>query len=152
MVAGGHLTDTPLDSVYSGVVSLRSVRMTTFLAEHNEMDRWATGIGNAYLEAYTSEKVCIITRAEFGELAGRLLMIAKALYGLNKSSGLHSQSAYRLYYMIWGSILATVIRVYGCEIREITMNILLFMSTIWKLLRVCQMQLSRTFSLSTSSS
>jgi hypothetical protein len=87
LVAGGHLTDTPLDSVYSGVVSLRSVRMIAFLAEHNEMELWATDIGNAYLEAYTSEKVCIIAGGEFGELAGHLLVIIKALYGL-KSSGL----------------------------------------------------------------
>ena len=27
LVAGGHLTDTPVDSVYSGVVSLRSLRL-----------------------------------------------------------------------------------------------------------------------------
>jgi hypothetical protein len=87
LVAGGHLTDTPLDIVYSGVVSQRSVKMITFLAEHNVMELWATDIGNAYLEAYTSEKVCIIAEGEFGELAGHLLVIVKALYGF-KSSGL----------------------------------------------------------------
>jgi hypothetical protein len=58
--------------------------MIAFLAEHNKMELWATDIGNAYLEAYTSEKVCIIA---FGELAGHLLVIVKALYGL-MSSGL----------------------------------------------------------------
>ena len=51
------------------------------------MELWATDIGNTYLEAYTSEKVCIIAGVEFGELAGHLLVIVKALYGL-KSSGL----------------------------------------------------------------
>ena len=34
-VAGGHLTDPLLDSVYSGVVSLRSLRLVIFLAELN---------------------------------------------------------------------------------------------------------------------
>ena len=32
MVADGHLTDIPLDSVYSGVVSLRGLRIILFLA------------------------------------------------------------------------------------------------------------------------
>jgi hypothetical protein len=61
--------------------------MIAFLAKHNEMELWATDIGNAYLEAYTSEKVCIIAGGEFGELASHLLVIVTALYGL-KSSGL----------------------------------------------------------------
>ena len=34
-VAGGHLTGPPLDSIYSGVVSLRSLRLVIFLAELN---------------------------------------------------------------------------------------------------------------------
>jgi len=59
MVAGGHLTEVPLDSVYSGVVSLRGLRMCIFLAELNGMETYATDIGNAYLEAKTEEKVCI---------------------------------------------------------------------------------------------
>ena len=32
LVAGGHLTETPVDSVYSGVVSQRSLRLVIFLA------------------------------------------------------------------------------------------------------------------------
>jgi hypothetical protein len=35
MVADGHLTDIPLESVYSGVVSLRGLRIITFLSELN---------------------------------------------------------------------------------------------------------------------
>ena len=46
MVADGHLPEVPLDSVYSGVVSLR---MCVFLAELNGMEAYATDIGNAYL-------------------------------------------------------------------------------------------------------
>ena len=30
LVAGGHLTDTPIDSVYSSVVSLRGLRLVVF--------------------------------------------------------------------------------------------------------------------------
>ena len=87
LVAGGHLTETPIDSVYSGVVSLKSVRLIAFIAELNGLDTWSTDIGSAYLEAETKEKVCIIAGPEFGELMGHLLIIIKALYGL-RSSGL----------------------------------------------------------------
>ena len=37
LVADGHLTDIPVDSVYSGVVSLRGFRLIVFLAELNGM-------------------------------------------------------------------------------------------------------------------
>jgi Reverse transcriptase (RNA-dependent DNA polymerase) len=85
LVADGHLTDIPLDSVYSGVVSLRGFRLVLFLAELNELQLWATDIGNAYLEAYTSEKVYIIAGPEFGDREGHILVISKALYRLRSS-------------------------------------------------------------------
>ena len=85
-VAGGHRTSTPTSSVYSGVVSLQGIRLVTFLAELNDLELWGTDVGNAYLESYTTEKVCFIAGEEFGELAGHTMMIVKALYGL-KSSG-----------------------------------------------------------------
>ena len=87
LVAGGHLTDTPIDSVYSSVVSLRGIRILTFIAELNDCEVWATDIGNAYLESFTKEKVYIIAGPEFGDREGCTLIISKALYGL-KSSGL----------------------------------------------------------------
>ena len=43
---------------------------------------WTTNIGKAYLEALTSEKVCIRVGPEFGNLEGHLLIIYKVLYGL----------------------------------------------------------------------
>ena len=52
------MTKHPEDSVYSSVVSLRSLRLVTFLAELNGLELMAGDIGNAYLEAYTDEKVC----------------------------------------------------------------------------------------------
>ena len=86
-VAGGHRTSTPVDSTYSGVVSLQGIRIVTFLAELNDLELWGTDIGNAYLESYTSEKVAFIAGPEFGpELEGHTCIIQKALYGL-KSSG-----------------------------------------------------------------
>lgn len=56
-----------------------------FLAELNDMEVWATDIGNAYLEATTQEKLYIIGGSEFGKLEGHILVIQKALYGLRSS-------------------------------------------------------------------
>ena len=86
MVADGHLTDDPAEDVYSGVVSLRSLRLTIFLAELNDLELWGADIGNAYLEAKTDEKVFVVAKPEFGDREGSILVIHKALYGL-KSSG-----------------------------------------------------------------
>ena len=69
-MAGGHLTDTPIDSVYSSVVSLRAIRLLTFIAELNDMEVWCTDIGNAYLESFTQEKVYIVAGPEFGDDKG----------------------------------------------------------------------------------
>ena len=87
LVAGGHLTPDPIHSIYSGVVSTRSLRLTIFLAKLNNMKAWAADIGNAYLEATTKETLYIIAGPEFEELQGHILVIDKALYGL-KISGL----------------------------------------------------------------
>ena len=46
-VAGGHRTSVPVDSVYSGVVSLLGERIISFLAELNDLELWGTDIGNA---------------------------------------------------------------------------------------------------------
>ena len=39
--------------------------MCIFLAELDDMEAYATDIGNAYLEATTQEKVCIKAGSEF---------------------------------------------------------------------------------------
>ena len=87
LVAAGNLTPDPIDSIYSGVVSTRSLGLSIFLAKLNTIDVWGADIGNAYLEATTKEKIYIVAGPEFEELQGHILVIHKALYGL-KSSGL----------------------------------------------------------------
>ena len=77
----------PVESVYSGAVSLRGLRLMLFLAELNDLETWATDIGNAHLEAITLEKVHIIAGPEFGDREGHTLVTCKALHGL-RSSGL----------------------------------------------------------------
>ena len=106
LVAGGHLTDDPIESVYSSVVSLRSLRLVIFLAELNQLELWGADVGNAYLEAFTKEKVCFVAGDGFGALKGHTLIIVKALYGL-KSSGLR-----------WHERFADTLREMGFEVSK----------------------------------
>ena len=126
LVADGHLTDIPDDSVYSSVVSLKGLCILLFLAELNGLTVWGTDIDNAYLEALTSENVCIRAGPEFGALAGHLLSIYKALYGLRSSGA------------CWHDRLSDVLerkglhhaeqnRTYGCAEMATYMSTLLFM-------------------------
>ena len=87
LVAGGHLTPDPIESIYSGVVSIRFLRLVIFLAKLNNLEVWGADIGNAYLEANTKEKLYVVAGPEFEELEGHILVIYKSLYGL-RSSGL----------------------------------------------------------------
>ena len=73
-VADGHPTKEP-------VVSLRSLRMVVFLSQLNVFEIWGADAGNAYLEAYTDKKFCIIVGPEFKELQGHLLIMIKTLHG-----------------------------------------------------------------------
>ena len=85
LVAGGHLTDSSIDGTYSGVVSLRSLRIAILAAELNQLQIMVGDISSAYLEAYTQERVCFLAGPEFGPLQGHLLVIERALYGLRTS-------------------------------------------------------------------
>ena len=78
LVADGHLTKELNETVYSGVVSLRNLRLAIFLAELNNLQLWGADVGNAYLQALTKEKHYIVGGPEFQELQGHVLVVHKA--------------------------------------------------------------------------
>ena len=47
LVADGHLTPEPIENIYSGVVSLRNLRLVNFLGKLNNLELWGGDIGNA---------------------------------------------------------------------------------------------------------
>ena len=49
LVADGHITPEPIKDIYSGVVSLRNLRLVIFLGKLNQLELWGADIGNAYL-------------------------------------------------------------------------------------------------------
>ena len=77
-----YLIPTPLEFIYSGVVLLRGLQTCVFIGDLDGMVPWAIDIENAYLEAVTSEKVCIRAEPKFAELERHLLIIYKASDGL----------------------------------------------------------------------
>ena len=67
LVADGDLTKEPMETVYSGVGSLRNLRLAMFLGEFNNLELWGADVGNAYLQAHTKEKLYIVGGPEFEE-------------------------------------------------------------------------------------
>ena len=68
LVADSHLTPEPIENIYSGVVSLRYLWLVIFLGKLNNLNIGGADIGNAYLEAFTDEKLYIGAGQEFQEL------------------------------------------------------------------------------------
>ena len=80
LVADGHLTPEPVESIYSGVVSLRNLKLVIFLGKLNNLELWGADIGIGYVEAPTEEKLYIIAGPEFENWEGYILTFSKALY------------------------------------------------------------------------
>ena len=85
-MADGYLTPEPIKNIHSVLVSLRNLRLVIFLGKLNNLDIWGADIANAYLEAFTDEKLYIVAGPEFQEYKGYILIFLKALYELKSSS------------------------------------------------------------------
>ena len=86
-MAGGHLIDTLDHDIYSTTVKSISVKLLQVIAHKSNLEILCGDIGNAYVNAYTNEKVYAIAGKEFGKaIKGSIVIIVRALYGLRTSS------------------------------------------------------------------
>eukprot|EP00957_Ditylum_brightwellii_P085498 6503292-Ditylum_brightwellii.AAC.1 len=94
LVANGKvIIGPPEEDVWSGVVNTESLCTAMFLAMLNGMKFLAADISLAYLMADTKEVMYTRLGLEFGDLAGKLAIIKKVLYGL---IGSYAQLHYHL--------------------------------------------------------
>ena len=70
---------------YAFVVRIENVLLFFLLAEISHLNILTRDIANAYLNAYTNEKVYTIAGPEFGSRSGQIMMIEKAICGLKIS-------------------------------------------------------------------
>ena len=111
-MADRHLSKEPNETVYSGVVSLRDLRLAIFLAELNNLQSWGADVGNAYLQALTKENRYIVGGPEFEELQGHVLVMHKALHGTRSGGACwHDKLSDILHQM--GSYLQRQTQIYG---------------------------------------
>eukprot|EP00978_Attheya_sp_CCMP212_P025247 scaffold80878_cov54-Attheya_sp.AAC.1 len=88
LVAGGNFTEAPPpEDIYSGVVAMETIRYCMQVTAMNNLQVCAAAdVGNAFLYGKTREKVYVtIAGPEFGDDAGKRMIIDKGLYGLRTS-------------------------------------------------------------------
>ena len=85
MVAGGHTNDTPSALTYASAVSRDSVRIALTIAVLNDLKILACDIQNAHLTDQCRKNIWTIAGPEFGYDWGKLIIVVRALYGLESS-------------------------------------------------------------------
>ena len=86
MVAGGHVINATMYESYASVVQIRTIRLLETIAMNEDLKFMTGDIGNAFVQAFTNEKVYSIAGQEFGKKKGCTIVIKKALYGLSTSA------------------------------------------------------------------
>ena len=77
-VAGGHLAQPAIKSVYSGVLCICSICLILLITEIYNLTHCQADVRNAYLEAYTKDEIYFIARNEFTTfgMEGHILIIS----------------------------------------------------------------------------
>ena len=86
LVAGGHVINATMFESYSSVVQTKSLRLLETIALNEGLKIVTADIGNAFIQAPTKEKIWTRCGSEFGDRAGCVAEIQKALYGLSTSA------------------------------------------------------------------
>ena len=72
LVAGGHRApEVPREEIYSGLVSMETIRTAFVLASLNNLEVCAADVSTAFLYGKTREKFYVIAGDEFGENKGK---------------------------------------------------------------------------------
>ena len=78
----GNLSpEMPHEDCFASVVSTKAVRLGFILAQVQNLKCITGDVGNAFLTAFTSEKIYIVAGLEFGEFEGQIMIMEKAVYG-----------------------------------------------------------------------
>lgn len=86
LVAGGHVVNSSMFESYSSAVQTKSLRLLQTIALNQGFKIITANIGNAFIQAFTKEKIWTRCGSEFGDNAGCVAEIKKALYGLSTSA------------------------------------------------------------------
>ena len=86
LVAGGHVVNSDMYQSYASVVQTRTVRLLETVAVNEGLDVVTGDIGNAFVQAFTTEKVWSRCGKEFDIKEGCAIRIRKALYGMATSA------------------------------------------------------------------
>ena len=85
-VAGGHLIDHPSSLTFANIIYLKTKQVAFLIAALNDLRILTGDIQNAYLNAYTKEKIYFRAGNEWKHSKGRVIIISRALYGLKSSA------------------------------------------------------------------
>ena len=77
LVAGGHVVNSDMYQSYSSVVQTRTIRLLKTIAINQNMDIITGDIGNAFVQAFTDEKIWSRCGKEFGSEKDVLLELQR---------------------------------------------------------------------------
>ena len=86
LVCDGSRVDPRGLSTLSTVVKGVSILLLYIIADSQNLEVMMGDIDNAFIHAYTKEKIYIKDRPEFGDRAGSIAIIVRELYGLTTSA------------------------------------------------------------------
>jgi hypothetical protein len=111
------------ESQYLSVVSLQSLRMIIFISGVNGHEMCAGDMGNSYLKSICDDKVAFVAGPEFTAKAGLVIIIKKAVYGIQTSGSSFGRLLVSVLYNLV-SFLPRLMLTFGCVIAKRIGNIL----------------------------
>ena len=78
----GNLSpEMPCEDCFASIVSTKAVCLGFILAQVQNLKCVTGDVGNAFLTAFTPEKIYVVAGPEFAEFEGQIMIMEKAVYG-----------------------------------------------------------------------